>query len=461
MFGIRKKSASSSIRSRQRHLRLSSVQQDEMDLATDIRSTIIAQSPRGGRMIVWSLFVFVIIATYWAHNSEIEEITKGRGKVVPSRQIQVVQNLEGGIVSEILVREGQIVNKDQLLLRLDSTRFSGTVKENQIKLLSLKAKLARLEAEAEGSAFKLPEEVKKEIPAIGAKENELFLSRKQELRTGLAILHEKVAQRSQHLKELEAKKSQLSHTYALLEKELTLTAPLVAQGAASEVELLRLQRQASQLRGEITSIELSIPRIESTRKEAESEIHEKTLAFRNRAKSDINQAMSQLETMAVSSITLEDRLQRTMVRSPVHGTINRVLVNTLGGVITPGMDLVEIVPLEDSLLIEARISPSDIGFLSPLQPAMVKFSAYDFTIYGGLEARVEYISADSIADEHGNSFYIARVRTDKNHLGPEDSPLPIIPGMVASVDILTGQKTILSYLLKPILRAKESALRER
>ncbi|MCK5319470.1 MAG: HlyD family type I secretion periplasmic adaptor subunit, partial [Anaerolineales bacterium] len=183
--------------------------------------------------------------------------------------------------------------------------------------------------------------------------------------------------------------------------------------------------------------------------------------FHNKAKGELNDVLAKLEEFSASSVALEDRLKRTAVRSPVKGTINQILVNTLGGVIQPGMDLIEIVPLEDTLLVEARIKPSDIAFLRPDQEAMVKFTAYDFTIYGGLDARLEHLSADSITDEQGNSFYLARLRTQKNYLGSETNPLPIIPGMVTSIDILTGKKTILSYLLKPVLRAKYMALRER
>jgi len=245
-----------------------------------------------------------------------------------------------------------------------------------------------------------------------------------------------------------------------LNKELELTRPLVAQGAVSEVEVLHLERQGSMMQGEIATIKQSIPKSDSKLQEAQLELRENQLAFFNKAKSELNDVLAELEDVSASAIAIEDRLRRTNVQSPVTGTINRLLVNTVGGVIQPGMDLVEIVPLEDTLVIETNIKPADIAFLRPDQDAKVKFTAYDFTIYGGLEAKLEHISADSITDDKGNSFYLVRLRTSKNYLGPETNPLPIIPGMVASVDILTGKKTILSYLLKPVLRAKYMALRE-
>jgi len=436
------------------------MQAEDIDLATDIRASIMAQSPRGGRAIIWVVLLLFILFMVWAYFSEIEQVTRGLGKVIPSTQIQVVQNLEGGILSEILVGVGDLVKKGDLLLRIDETRFSSSFKQNRVKYLSFKARAARLVAEANGTDFKVPQEVIDENPEIGERERELFNSRKREFQSTLNILQEQISQRQHEYNELTTKLDELARTNALLQKELELTRPLVVQGAVSEVEVLHLERQGSQMQGEIATIKQTIPKAQSRLQEAQYAVKEAQLAFFNKAKSELNQVLAELEEVAATAIALEDRLKRTNVRSPVTGTINRLLVNTEGGVIQPGMDLVEIVPLEDTLVIEAKIKPADIAFLRPEQEAKVKFTAYDFTIYGGLEAKLEHISADSITDEKGNSFYLVRLRTNKNYLGPESDPLPIIPGMVASVDILTGKKTILAYLLKPVLRAKYMALRE-
>jgi adhesin transport system membrane fusion protein len=437
------------------------MQAEDVDLMTDIRTSIMAQTPRGGRAILWVVFVLFVLFLVWAYFSEIEQVTRGEGKVVPSTQIQIVQNLEGGILSEIMVDVGELVKKDQLLLRIDETRFSSSFMQNRGKYLSFKAKAARLLAEANGIAFEVPQEVIDEKPEIGIRELELFESRKREFQSTLDILEEQISQREHEYKELTTKLEELTRTYALLQKELELTRPLISQGAVSEVEVLHLERQASQMQGDIETINQTIPKAQSRLQEAQFELRENQLAFFNKAKSELNQVLSELEEVSATAIALEDRLRRTSVRSPVTGTINRLLINTVGGVIQPGMDLVEIVPLEDTLVIEARIKPADIAFLHPNQEAKVKFTAYDFTIYGGLDARLEHISADSITDDKGNSFYLVRLRTNRNYLGPGSDPLPIIPGMVASVDILTGKKTILAYLLKPVLRAKYMALRER
>jgi adhesin transport system membrane fusion protein len=436
------------------------MQAEDIDLTTDIRTSILAQSPRGGRAIIWVIFVLFLMFMVWAYYSNIEQVTRGDGKVVPSTQIQIVQNLEGGILSEIMVDVGELVKKDQLLLRIDETRFSSSFKQNRVKYLSYKARAARLLSEANGTSFEVPKEVMDEKPEIGIREQELFESRNREFQSNMDILQEQISQREHEYKELTTKLEELARTYALLQKELELTRPLVAQGAVSEVEVLHLERQASQMQGEIATIRQTIPKAQSRLQESQLALRENELVFFNKAKSELNEILAELDEVSASAIALEDRLRRTNVRSPVTGTINRLLVNTVGGVIQPGMDLVEIVPLEDTLVVETKIKPADIAFLRPNQEAKVKFTAYDFTIYGGLNAKLEHISADSITDEKGNSFYLVRLRTDKNYLGPESDPLPIIPGMVASVDILTGKKTILAYLLKPVLRAKYMALRE-
>ena len=434
---------------------------EDVDLATDIRMSILAQSPKGGRAIIYVVLALFVLFIVWAYFSEIEQVTRGQGKVVPSSQIQIVQNLEGGIISEILVDIGELVKKGQLLLRIDQTRFSSSFQQNRMKYLSLKAKAARLLAEANGAILEIPQEVTVEKPGIGTREQELFESRKREFQSNIEILREQITQRDQELKELRSRLAELKRTNALIQKELQLTRPLVDEGAVSEVEVLRLERQASTMLGDIEAIRLSIPRAQSKQQEMQIAMQEERLAFFNKAKAELNEVLAELEGLSATAIALEDRLERTSVRSPVHGTINQLLVNTVGAVIQPGMDLIEIVPLEDTLLVETKIKPADIAFLRPNQEAVVKFTAYDFTIYGGLDAKLEHISADSITDEKGNSFYLARLRTTKNYLGTEEDPLPIIPGMIASVDILTGKKTILSYLLKPVLRAKYMALRER
>ena len=442
-------------------LKKNNIKQKDIDLVTDIRSTILVESPRGGRSVIWLTLILFVCAVWWASVSEVEEVTRGMGKVIPSSQIQIVQNLEGGILAETYVNIGDIVKKGQLLMRLDEKRFSAPYQEYRYKYLALSAKEARLLAETEGKEMVLPKEVEEENSAIAAREWQLYNSRKAELATTIEILEEKAKQRRQEIAELEEKRTELTRTYQLLKKEIEMTEPLVGQGAVSEVEILRLKRESSTMLGEIATTKLAIPRVTSQLNEAIKEIKEEQLQFANNAKKELNEVQAELDALSASSVALVDRLERTSIRSPVYGTVKQVLVNTVGGVIQPGMDLIEIVPLEDTLLVEAQIKPSDIAFLRPEQEAMVKFTAYDFTIYGGLDAQLGYISADSVTDEKGNAYYQVHVRTNQNYLQGREAKMPIIPGMVATVDILTGKKTILSYLLKPVLKAKQTALRER
>ncbi len=434
---------------------------NDVEPVWDIDTHARPRSPKGARIILWSVLIIIVSATVWANQAELDEVVIGSGKVIPSRQIQVVQNLEGGILAEILVQEGDTVQEGQVLLRIDDTRFSASYRENKLRATALAAKATRLKAEAEGRDFADDAEIAREYSNIWENENSLFASRRHEFRTTLSIYRQQIAQHELELAELGAKLDKLENGYALANKELRLTVPLVKEGAVSEVEVIRLQRQVNDIRGEVETTKLAIPRIRSKHREAQEKLTEFELSFRNKARKELNEVTTELAGLDESNVALEDRVERTAVRSPVKGTVKQLLVHTVGGVIKPGMNLIEIVPIEDSLLVEAQILPANIAFLRPGQNAIVKLTAYDFSIYGGLPARLEHISADSILDKDGNSHYLVRVRTDKNYLGDDEQKLPIIPGMTTYVDILTGKKTVLSYILKPLLRAKERALRER
>ena len=435
--------------------------EEDVDFATDVRATILSQTPKGGRMIIWATLILLFIFLIWASFSELEEVTRGDGKVVPSSHIQVIQNLEGGIVSEILVNVGDEVKKDQLLLRIDDTRFSSSFEENRGTYLSNKAKSARLKAESTGTALIIPEDVLKERPDIAARERQLYESRRMEIGSSSEIKRQQINQRTQEIKELETKLGELTRTYELLQKEISMIRPLVKKGAASDVEVLQLERQASQMQGEIDRIRQEIPRAQSKLEESKVALREMSLNYKNKSNVEYNEVVRELDESASTSLALKDRLDRTSVRSPVDGIVNRLMVRTVGGVVQPGMDLVEIVPRHGNLVVEAQIKPSDIAFLRPGQKATIKFTAYDYTVYGTLEAVLEHIGADSITDEKGNSFFLVRLTTNKSYLGTEKHPLPIMPGMVTTVDILTGKKTVLSYILKPVLKARSMALRER
>ncbi len=433
----------------------------DTEYLSNLAVAVERQHPRGGRFLLWAVVLFLAAAVYWAGVAELDEVTRGTGKVIPSSQVQVVQNLEGGILAEILVSEGDVVEEGQTLLRIDDTRFASSYREGRASYLNLKAKAARLRAEADGGLFEAPEEVQREQADVVQREMNLFRSRADELATTAGILSQQADQRRQELSELKVEEQSLSRSYRLLERELQLTAPLEKEGVVSEVEVIRLKRQLNDLKGELEATRLAIPRIRSTLEEAEQKVAEIQLEFRSAAREALNETLAELARVSETNQALEDRVKRTWVKSPVRGTVKRLMVNTVGGVIQPGMDILEIVPLDDSLLVEANIRPRDIAFLRPGQNVTVKLTAYDFAIYGGLDASLEHISADTITNEEGESFYLVRVRTDRNFLGTEDVPLPIIPGMQTEVDILTGKKTVLTYLFKPVLRGMNTALSER
>jgi adhesin transport system membrane fusion protein len=406
------------------------------------------------------MLIFLIIAYLWAKEAKLDEVTRAEGKVIPSNQVQIVQNLEGGIIAEILAQEGQIVDKNQVLLRIDDTRFASSFRESNTNIMSLQAKVMRLQAEVNGKKLKVTSKLKK-YPKLVASEKLLYKSRQQKLISNINILKEQQKQQKHEIRKLQAKQKKIKHGYQLANKELKITEPLVKQGVMSEIDLLRLKREVNNLNGERETIRLSIPKIRSTIKEIQRKIDELRINFRTKALTKLNDYKVQLASFTESNTALKDKVTRTTVRSPVKGTIKRIKINTIGGIVQPGMDLVEIIPLEDNLLIEAKVRPADIAFLYSEQVATVKFTAYDFSIFGGLSGKLKHISADTITDKHDKEFYLIKILTDKNYLGSKKKSLPIIAGMTVTVDILTGHKTILDYLLKPLNKAKENALRER
>lgn len=426
------------------------------------RSAALADpSSRAMSLTVWIAAALLLSALLWAGFAVLEEVTTGEGKAIPSSKVQVIQNLEGGIVSDIFVREGQVVDKGDTLLRLDDTRFMSSRSESEVDRLTLTAQVERLAAEAEGRSLTLPAEVTSSAPQVAADEQALYESRQRRLASEQRTLNEQLRQKTQELAEFRSKQEQFRSSLALVQQELDMSAPLVSSGAVSPVEILRLKRNAVELRGSMNANTLAIPRAEAAISEIKSRVQESELAFRADAARELNEKRNDLARISASRIAIDDRMSRTTVVSPVRGIVKTLKVNTIGGVVQPGSDLLEIVPLEDNLLIEAKVRPQDVAFLHPGQKAMVKFSAYDYTLYGGLPARLELIGADTITDDKDNSFYLIQVRTDSNHLGSDSRPLLIIPGMIATVDIITGEKSVLDYLLKPVLKARAEALRER
>ncbi|MBY8221906.1 HlyD family type I secretion periplasmic adaptor subunit [Vibrio fluvialis] len=451
----------------------------ELEFVDDQTAALLLNTLSSARIMLWVMVLFFILAGAWASWAQIDKVTVGQGKVVPSSQIQVVQNLEGGLVKQILVREGEQVKKGQQLLLIDDTRFRSDYREREQQVANLTASVLQLsasiasvvvneeftEAEWEKSVridytkLAFPPALVESQPDLVERQRAQYRQDLDNLRNQLSVISQQVKQKQQDLVEIQARVVNLRQSYSYANKELEITKPLADEGVVPRIELLKLQRQVNDTRRDLTSSELKVPVLKSALRESMLSRIDAALKFRSQQQDALNQTQDKLSAMTESTVGLEDRVNRTVVVSPVTGTIKTLYVNTVGGVIQPGMDIVEIVPTEDTLLVEAQIAPQDIAFLRPDLPAIVKFSAYDFTKYGGLEGTLEHISADTSQDADGNSFYLVRVRTQETSLG-HDASLPIIPGMTASVDIITGKRTVLDYLLKPILSAKDNALRE-
>jgi len=413
------------------------------------------------RLLLWVICSFVVTMLIWAANAQVDELVRGGGKVIPSKQLQVVQNLEGGILSELFVAEGQRVKSGQVLLKIDDTQFESTYQESQSSLLSLQTRVERLRAEASGEAFVIfNDELIEKSPDLVREQQRLFNRRVEQLDVTVSGIGQQIKQQEQVLAQAAFDYQQALDEKKLAEKEYQILRPLFSEGVVSEVELLRAEKSVLKASGDASSNYFKLPQIQAVIDELKNRQKQLKLTFKSEAQQALNLSLAELVLLQKGSGAIQDRVQRTQVRSPVNGTIKQLMVNTIGGVLKPGMDIVSIVPIEDSLLIEAKIRPADIARLYPGQRAVVKFTAYDFTIYGGLEAELIHISADSITDDQGESFYLVRVKTTLNNLGSTAVPLPIIPGMVAQIDILTGKKTLLNYLLKPILKAKQVALTE-
>lgn len=425
----------------------------------------LAVEDRGLRPAAHALLIAIAVffggGLLWASLAEIDEVTRGEGKIVTSSQTQYAQNLEGGIIAQILVREGELVQKDQVLFRIDPTRFVSDFQGSQQEILALKAKIARLTAESQGTRFDMPDDLKKAAPLLAQNETALYQARQADLANRTGILREQVAQRQQELVELRGRADRLNEGFGLLSKEIAMTSPLVKDGVMSEVELLRLERESARVRTDLDGARLAVPRIQAGIGEARRKMQDTELAFRSQAGADLAEAKGKLAKLEESVPALQDRVTRAEVRSPVKGIVKVIPNKTPGGVVQPGSPLAEIVPVDENLLAEVKIRPSDIAFVSVGQAATVKIAAYDFTIYGGLPGKVALVSGDSIQPQQGEPYFIAHVRPDTDSLEFQGKKLAVTPGMTVTADVLTGRKSVLHYLLKPINKARERALRER
>ena len=439
-----------------------SIRKEDVAFMSDVDAAIHRKGHTMAYLLSLTVCLMIVVFIFWAKNAVLDEVTRGMGQAIPSQSVQVIQNLEGGILDELLVTDNQIVEKGDVLVRLDNTVAASQFREAFAKSLEHEAAIARLSAEAnQRKKITFPKIVLDNDPQIASDQKVIFEARKKQLDLEIKILRSEYDQKMQEIEEVKGRRKELKKNLALAAEQKNIAEPLMKKGLYSRVDFIKLERDVVRLRSEINALGRSLPRVQKEADEARKKIDQRRAESGSVALEEISRRRVELNSLKEILAAGEDRVKRTDVRSPVRGSVKQIIINTIGGVVRPGDPILEIIPLDDTLLFEVRIRPADIAFLYPGQKAKIKITAYDFSIYGGMEGVVEQISADTIQDERGEYYYRVKLRTKTNAITYRGSKLPIIPGMTASVDILTGKKSVLDYLLKPILKASQNALRER
>ena len=415
------------------------------------------------RRIIWLASGFVLFVIVWAAFATLDEVIVGEGQVVPSSAVQHIQSLEGGILKRVLVEEGQTVKAGQELVELDDTHFRATFQGAEQELGALLARKARLEAELGSIDNQATLPLRAGLSAPGASESALaveyaaYVARMRELSSNAARADQLINQQQQALAAAQRNTETLTQSLKLLDQEVASTESAVKSGALPQAELRKIERDRVRLKGELDNSKLEEAKLSAVRAQATSERYSLINQFRARAQSDLAEVQGKLASQQQSQPALADQLKRTRLTSPMHGSVKNIALRTVGGVVKPGELIMDIVPTNDKLVIEARVQPRDIAYVRPGLDAVVKFSAFDFVVYGGLKGRVINVSSDALHDDKGNPYYKLTVETDLHAIGGA----AIIPGMQATVDVVSGKKSILSYWMKPLLRARANALRER
>jgi adhesin transport system membrane fusion protein len=413
-------------------------------------------------LLLVAIAAFFVIFVLWANLAPLDEVTRGQGKIIPSTQVQALQSLDAGVVDAFLVKEGDEVKVGQVLVRLSDIEASSDLGANKARYLGLLAAITRMQAEAEGkSTVEFPQEVVEGSPSSVTEELNSFRANRQQILGQMNILQQQLTQREQEVRELNTRISDLRGVISMQREEKEMVEPLVARGSAPKMELLQLERALKERGAELNGYLSSLPRAQAAAEEARARIKDLESSARAQAQTELSAKQIELNEIKERFSALKDRKTRTELKSPVNGIIQELTVNTIGGVVRPGEDLIKIVPKDDQLIVEAKVKPSDRAFIHPGQKAVIKLTAYDFSIYGGLDGELTYISQDTFEDEEGNSFYTVRLRTDKTHLVHKGEKKQITTGMVTTVDILTGKKTVMQYLLKPFIKTLDNAMNER
>jgi len=447
--------------SKRKNRRKVSVNEEELKFLNSRSAAMLEETALRSRIFLWVLILTIVVAIFWMDRTLVDEVVKGSGKIVPSGRIKSIQNLEGGIIQEIMVKEGDSVKKGEKLLKIEDIFFSSSHTKNRLKYDELYAKLLRLKAEAFSTSFILPEKKAKGFVDLVEKERNLYESNRKELDRNLAVVRAQITQHHDKLAEFKESQVELQEEMELVQQQLDINIPLLERKIVSEVDFLKLKQEKNNVQQELTKTRHAIKSMHAIIEEANNTLEGTKLAFENRAKEQLNSIHAELRRIEASQLALKDKVKRTLVRSPVNGVVKNMYVNTIGGVVQPGSKIMDILPTGDTLLVEVRIHPKDIAFIYPEQRAVIKVTAYDFSIYGGLNGKIVRISPDSTTETDGVTYYNVWIETDKNYLGTKESPLKLIPGMVVYSDIVTGKKSILDYILGPLLKTTENAFKER
>lgn len=416
---------------------------------------------RGASVLLYAILAFVLIFFAWSSSAHLDTVTHAQGKVIPSGRLQVVQSLEGGVVQAIHVRQGQKVEEGTPLVSLSATQADGDYQARRQQRFALSAKIARLRAELSSSDPQFGAELEKSGAEFVLIERAAWRNRIDERDAQIRVLDSQREQREREIEETRVTIQTAQRTLALGREERRILAQLVSRGLEPQIELVRLDRLIADAEGRLDSAQSAITRLQAALAEVVARKDATLRQIRTQAQAELNQAIGELRALEETMPALADRVGRTELKAPVRGVLNRLMVTTVGGVVRPSDQVAEIVPIDDQLVFEAMIVPKDIGFVKVGQLARIKITAYDYSIFGSMEGDVTQVSPDAVTNERGESFYIARVETKAPVLQSGARELPVLPGMQAQVDIITGSKTVLQYLSKPVVAVRENAFRER
>ncbi|CAH0990023.1 Type I secretion system membrane fusion protein PrsE [Sinobacterium norvegicum] len=425
---------------------------EDLDFITDASAGQLMRSPNSSHILLWSVLALILVLLLWASLSTINEIVRGQGKAIPISHTQVIQSLEGGLVKSILVREGQAVNQNELLMELDETEASTGLVTSVAETSALLAEEIRLAAEVNENKPDFTEERKVHHDKYVDTQLQLYNIRQQDLVKTVNDLRLKVKKANQDLVSAEQQKKDLLHQLGLIQQQINMNKPLLDMGAISETAMIDIQQNYSRVKTEENKVANMIPGLEAEIERLEEQTKEVLISFKAKAQQQLAEVRTKLDIAQGKQTLKQTSVERTQLRSPVNGVVQKLYINTIGGVAKPGMPIIDVIPVGDEILVEAKVKPKDVGFLRVGQPAMVKITAFDFAVYGGLEGVVETVSADTITDPKGNSFYLIKVRVEKAWFDDGDQRLLVIPGMMATVDVSVAERSVLEFILKPLLR---------